>query len=145
VPFTGDAPPSARTCKPCIESRVFALHIAALLRSVRDLVFQVAGLMIAAKLAQRRLVQLKQNLAQLLAFGIAGCKTLSVKLTQCADEGVSMLVADFAILVPVAIVETCLAHAALHYARAATASSRRDEIATKAASTWRLPVNAMSM
>jgi len=30
--------------------------------------------MIAAELAQRRLVQLKQKLAQLLGFRIAGCK-----------------------------------------------------------------------
>ena len=53
----------------------------ALLRRVGDLVLQVASLMIAAELAQRRLVQLKQNLAQLLSFGIAGCETLSVNLT----------------------------------------------------------------
>jgi hypothetical protein len=73
--------------------------------------------MIAPELAQRRLVQLKQNLAQLLSFRIAGCETLSVNLTQRADEGVSMFAADFAILVAMAIVETCLAHAALHCAR----------------------------
>ncbi len=35
---------------------------------------KIAGLMIAAELAQRRLVQLKQNLAQLLGFRIAGCE-----------------------------------------------------------------------
>ena len=34
------------------------------LRSIADLVLQVAGLMVAAELAERRLVQLKQNLAQ---------------------------------------------------------------------------------
>ena len=62
------------------ESRVFAIRFAVLLRSVGDLVLQVAGLMIAAELAQRRLVQLKQNLAQLVGFGIAGCETLSVNL-----------------------------------------------------------------
>src|SRR5258708_28526225 len=119
------------TCKPCIESRVFALHIAAaLLRSVGDLVLQVAGLMIAAKLAQRRLVQLKQNHAQLLGFRITGCEILSV-LTQHADEGVSVLVADFVVLVAVAIVETGLAHAALPGAQGA-ASSRSGEVATKA-------------
>jgi hypothetical protein len=38
----------------------------------------------------------------------------------------------------VAIVETCLAHAALHCARTAIASSRRGEMATKAGSTRRL-------
>ena len=57
---------------------------------------QVAGLMIAAELAQRRLVQLKQNLAQLLGFEIAGCETLPIHLSQRADEGVAVLVADFA-------------------------------------------------
>src|ERR1700675_1981670 len=72
--------------------------------------------MIEAALAQRRLVQLKQNLAQLLGFRIAGCETLPVNLTQRADEGVSVFAADFAVLVAVAIVETCLAHAALHCA-----------------------------
>ena len=93
----------------------------------------VPCLMIAAKLAQRRLVQLKQNLAQLLGFRITGCETLSV-LTQHADEGVSVLVADFVVLVAVAIVETGLAHAALHGAQGA-ASSRSGEVATKAQQT----------
>ena len=73
--------------------------------------------MIAAELAERRLVQLKQNLAQLLGFGIAGCETLPVNLSQRADVGVSVFAADFAILVAMAIIETCLAHVALHYAR----------------------------
>jgi hypothetical protein len=40
-----------------------------------------------------------------------------------------VLVADFAILVAVAIVETCLAHAALHCADVET-SSHCDEMAT---------------
>src|SRR5258707_15361234 len=88
----------------------------------------VPCLMIAAKLAQRRLVQLKQNLAQLLGFRITGCETLSV-LTQHADEGVSVLVADFVVLA-VAIVETGLAHAALHGAQGA-ASSRSGEVARR--------------
>jgi hypothetical protein len=78
----------------------------------------MAGLMIAAELAQRRLVQLEQNFAELLGFRIAGCEILSVNLTQRADEGVSMFAADFAILVAVAVVESCLAHAALHCAAA---------------------------
>ena len=88
------------------ESRVFAIRFAVLLRSVGDLVLQVAGLMNAAELAQRRLVQLKQNLAELLGFEIAGCETLSIHLSQRADEGVAVLVADFAILVAVTIVKT---------------------------------------
>jgi hypothetical protein len=37
-------------------------------------VLKIAGLMIAAELLQRRLAQLKQNLAQLLGFRIAGCE-----------------------------------------------------------------------
>jgi len=52
-----------------------------LLRGLGDLVLQVAGLMIAAELAQRRLVQLKQNLAEFLGFGIASRKILAVHLT----------------------------------------------------------------
>src|SRR6202035_827610 len=62
--------------------------------------------MIAAELAQRGLVQLKQNLAEFLGFRIAGRKALSVDLSQRADQGVSVLMADLAILVAVAIVET---------------------------------------
>jgi len=50
---------NARACKSCIESMVFAIQVAALLRSVCNFVRQVPGLMIAAELAQRRLVQLK--------------------------------------------------------------------------------------
>ena len=50
---------NARARKSCIESRVFAIQVAALLRNVCDFVLQVPGLMIAAELAQRRLVQLK--------------------------------------------------------------------------------------
>jgi hypothetical protein len=41
-----------------------------------------------------------------------------------------VLVADFAILVAVAIVETGLAHAALHCAHSPTASSRLNQMAT---------------
>ena len=63
---------------------------------------QVAGFMIAAELAQRRFVQLKQNLAELFGVRITGGETLSVNPAQRADECVSMLVADFAILVAVA-------------------------------------------
>src|ERR1700719_2773460 len=77
----------------------------------------MAGLMIAAELAQRRLVELKQDFAKLLGRGITGGKTLSVNLAQRADEGVAVLVADFAVVVAVAIVETGFAHAALHGAR----------------------------
>src|ERR1700689_3078511 len=78
---------------------------------------QMAGLVIAAELAQRRLVQLKQDFAELLGRGITGGKTLSVNLAQRTNEGVAVLVADFAVVVAVAIVETGFAPAALHGAR----------------------------
>jgi hypothetical protein len=91
----------------------------------------MAGLVIAPELTERRFVQMKKNLAQFFGFRIAGCKTLSVNLTQGADEGVSVLVADFAVVVTVAIVETWLAHAALHrsFVLRTTASSRGDQMA----------------
>src|SRR5260370_29038685 len=73
----------------------------------------MAGLVIATELAQRGLVQVGQNVAQFLGWGITGRESRSVDLAQRADEGVAVLVADFAILVAVAIVETCLAHTAL--------------------------------
>ena len=113
-----------------LASKAGLRHFAALLRRVGDFVLQVAGLMIAAQLADRRFVQLKQNFTQLLGFRVTGCEALSVNLAQRADEGVSVLVADFAILVAVAIVESCLAHAALHRAPKPTASSPRGRIAT---------------
>src|SRR5258705_1121261 len=105
------------------------MQLTVLLRRVGDLVVQVAGLMIAAELAERCLVQLKQNFAQLFGFGIAGCETLSVNPSQRADEGVSVFAADFAILVAVAVIETCLAHAALPLFPQPTAF--RDHGATK--------------
>ena len=78
---------------------------------------QVAGFMIAAELAQRRLVELKQDFAQLVGRRIPGGKTLSVNLAQRTDEGVAVLVADFAVVVAVAIVETGLGHFTLHCIR----------------------------
>jgi hypothetical protein len=69
--------------------------------------------MISAEPAQRYLTQFTQNLAHLVGFGIAGCKTRPINLPQCANQGVSVFTADFAIVVAVAIVETRLAHAAL--------------------------------
>jgi hypothetical protein len=71
---------------------------------------------IAAELAQRRFVQLMKDLAQFLGPGVTGCETLSVNLAQRLDKCVSVLVADFAIVVAVAIVETGLVHAVLHCA-----------------------------
>src|ERR1700716_2686840 len=50
------------------------------------------------------LVQLKQDFSQLLGRGITGGKTLSVNLAQRADEGVAVLVADFAVVGATAIV-----------------------------------------
>src|SRR4029077_14075415 len=82
-------------------------------RDVGDLVREMAGLVIAPELAQRRLVQVGQNVAQFLGRGITGCEARAGDLAQRADEGVAVLVADFAILVAVAIVEAGLAHAAL--------------------------------
>jgi hypothetical protein len=91
-------------------------------RGVRDLVIQMTGLVVAAKLAQRCLVQVKKNVAQLVGWGIAGGKTLPVNLAQCADRRGAVLVADFAIVVALAIVETCLTHAALPCACVETSS-----------------------
>ena len=75
--------------------------------------FDVAGFIIPAQLAQRRFVELTQNVAQLLGGRITGGETLSVNLAQRADEGVAVLVAYFAIVLAVSIVEACLAHATL--------------------------------
>ena len=89
---------------------------APLLRSFRYLLLQVAGFVIAAELAQRSFVELKKNLAQRLGFRMPGGETLSVNLTQRVDGRVSVFVADFTVVVTVAIVETCFAHGALHCA-----------------------------
>ena len=68
----------------------------------------MAGSIISAELAERRLVQVKQDLAQLLGCRITGGKTLSVYLTQCDDARGSVPVVEFAIMVKMAIAETCL-------------------------------------
>src|SRR5205807_7207306 len=75
---------------------------------------QVARLMIAPQLAQRCLIELSEDVTQLLCVRITGREARSVNLAQRADNGIAVLVADFAILVAVPIVETRLAHAALH-------------------------------
>ena len=103
--------------KPATSKRVSkteSARPASLLRSFDDLVIQVAGFMIAAELAQRRLVELKQDFAQLLGLGIAGGEARSVDLAQRAHERIAVLVADFAVVVAMTIVQTWLAHAALH-------------------------------
>jgi len=85
--------------------------------------------MIAAELAQRGFIQLKKNLAQRFGFRMPGSETLSVNPAQRVDGRVSVLVADFTVVVAVAIVETCVAHGALHCAYSQRASSRRDQMA----------------
>jgi hypothetical protein len=69
--------------------------------------------MIAAKLAYRRLVELKQDLTQFRGFRISGCKALAINLAQRANKCVAVLAADFGALVAVASVEPCFALAAL--------------------------------
>ena len=49
---------------------------AVLLGRLNELAMQVAGLMIPPKLAQRCLVQRRQDLAQHIGFGVAGSETL---------------------------------------------------------------------
>jgi hypothetical protein len=85
--------------------------------------------MIAAELAQRRFVQLKKNLAQRFGFRMPGSETLPVNLAQRVDGRVSVFVADFTVVVAVAIVETCVTHGALHWAYCQRASSRGDQMA----------------
>ena len=107
-------------CKTCGTSFPQGLS---LFRCLDDLVLEMAGLVIAAELAERRLVQLNHDFAQLLGRGITGSKPWSVNLAQRTDEGIAMLVADFTIVVAVAVVETGFAHAALRGAYPVTASS----------------------
>jgi hypothetical protein len=64
-------------------------------------VIEMTGLVVAAKLAQRCLVQVKHDIAQLVGWGITGGKTLPVNLAQRADGGGAVLVADFTILLAV--------------------------------------------
>jgi len=100
--------------KACIEIRKLRSSPFAVLLLELRIWFRVAGFRIAAELAQRRLVELKQDPVQLLGFRITGCEALSCKSYPTADEGVAVLVADFTIVIAVAIVQTCVAHAALH-------------------------------
>ena len=98
------------------------------MQGVRDLVIEMTGLVVAAKLAQGGLVQVKHSLAQCAGWRITGGKALPVNLAQGADGSGAVLLADFAILVALAIVETCLAHAALPCAWL-EASSRHGQMA----------------
>jgi hypothetical protein len=108
---------------------VLAIWLAALLRRLCDLVFQVTRFMIAAELTQRRFVELKQNLAECLGFRMPGGETLSVNLAQRADHRVSVFVADFTVVVAVAIVETRFAHGALQCTCSLRASACLDQMA----------------
>jgi len=69
--------------------------------------------MIAAKLAYRRLGEVKQDLTQFRGFRIPGCKALAVNLTQRANKYVAVLAADYIVLVAMASVQPRFAHAAL--------------------------------
>ena len=76
----------------------------------------MAGFVVTAELAQRSFVQLEKDLAQGPGFRMPGGETLSVNLAQRMDGRISVFVADFTVVVAVAIVETCVAHGALHCA-----------------------------
>src|SRR5438105_3792676 len=75
------------------------------------------GVVIATQLAQRRLVQLMQDLAKLGRIRIAGRKTLAVDLAQCTNQRVAVLLADRAILVPVATIQARFLHVSLRVRR----------------------------
>src|SRR4051812_42576215 len=85
-----------------------------LCRSLGDLLLQVAGFMIAAQLAQRGFVQLRQNLAQGPGVGMPGAETLSIHLAQRLDGDGAVLGADGPVVA--AIVETGIAHGVLRCA-----------------------------
>src|SRR5437764_10920176 len=114
-----------------MERSTFAIRLAFLFGGVDDLAIQVAGLMIPAKLAERGLVQLQQDLAKLVSSGVAGCEALTINLPQRTEQRMSVFAADFAIVVAVAVVETCLAHAALLLCPQPRASSSGDQMATQ--------------
>jgi hypothetical protein len=71
------------------------------------------GVVVAAQLAQRRLIQLEQDLTELGRIRIAGGKTLPVDLAQRADKRVAVLFTDPAILVPVAAIQAVFLHVSL--------------------------------
>src|SRR6266702_8449776 len=75
------------------------------LRGVVDLVPQMSGVVIATQLAQRRLVQLMQDLTELGRIGITSRKALAVDLAQSTDQRVAVLLANRAILVPMAAIQ----------------------------------------
>src|SRR4051812_2213491 len=85
------------------------------------------GLVIAAQLAQRRLVQLQHHLAQRPGLRMPGGVVLSVNLAQRLHGGGSVLAADVAVVM--ATVETCIAHGLLHWADSRRASSCPGQIA----------------
>src|SRR6478752_2818557 len=68
------------------------------------------GVVIAPQLAERCLVQLMQDLAEFSRIRITGSKTLAVDLAQRTDQRVAVLLADRAILVPVAMIQARFLH-----------------------------------
>jgi hypothetical protein len=105
-----------RACKSRIESRVFAIQCVAftskpLLSCALSGWFHDRG---GAGSTKFRSVE--KNFAQYFGFRMPGGETLSVNLTRRVDGRVSVFVADFPVAVDVAIVETCVAHGALHCA-----------------------------
>ena len=74
---------------------------------------QMVGLVIAAELTYRSLIELKHYLAQFGGFRIPGRKSLPVNFTQRPDEGIAVFAGNFAVLFAMAMVENWFAHAAL--------------------------------
>lgn len=110
-----------RASKPFIDDVRFDLvydgvvhrHRPPSLQGVIYLVPQMPGVVIATQLAQRRLVQLSQDLAEQRRIGIPGRKALAVDLAQGADQRVAVLLADPAILVPMAAIQARFLHVSL--------------------------------
>src|SRR5436305_9525102 len=71
------------------------------------------GVVIATQLAQRGLVQLKQDVTQQGRIRITGCEALAVDLAQRTHQRVAVLLADRAILVPMAAIQAGFLHVSL--------------------------------
>jgi hypothetical protein len=61
--------------------------------------------MVLNKLRERRLMHLRQYVAELGRFGFAGCERGPTDPAQRADEGIAVLPADFPVLVAMAVID----------------------------------------
>jgi hypothetical protein len=119
----------AHACKSWIESRVFTILFVAF-TSKPLLSYALSGRFHdLGEAGSTTFRSAEEELRSVSWFQDVRSETLSVNLTQRVDGRASVFVADFTVVVAVAIVQAGFAHAALHCAYSQRASSCLDQMA----------------